>query len=60
MSRKKTKKSLNRENIRTNLSQYLTDQEKLDEAMNKIWTEREIKISYKLQKIKPKNQTMKQ
>ena len=57
---KKTKKSLNRENIRTNLSQYLTDQEKLDEAMNKIWTEREIKISYKLQKIKPKNQTMKQ
>ena len=57
---KKTKKGLNRENIRTNLSQYLTDQEKLDEAINKIWTEREIKISYKLQKLKPKKQTMKQ
>ena len=55
---KKTKKGLNRENIRTNLSQYLTDQEKLDEAINKIWTEREIKISYKLQKLKPKKQTI--
>ena len=55
---KKTKKGLNRENIRTNLSQYLTDQEKLDEAMNKIWTEREITISYKLQKLKPNKQTM--
>ena len=57
---KKTKKGLNRENIRTNLSQYLTDQGQLDEAINKIWTEREIKISYKLQKLKPKKQTMKQ
>jgi|TARA_B100000683_G_scaffold23763_1_gene22182 hypothetical protein len=55
---KKTKKGLNRENIRTNLSQYLTDQGQLDEAINKIWTEREIKISYKLQKLKPKKQTM--
>jgi len=57
---KKTKKGLNRENIRTNLSQYLKDQGQLDEAINKIWTEREIKISYKLQKLKPKKQTMKQ
>jgi len=55
---KKTKKGLNRENIRTNLSQYLKDQGQLDEAINKIWTEREIKISYKLQKLKPKKQTM--
>ena len=49
---RKTKKGINRDNIRTNLSQYLTDQEKLDEAINKIWTEREITISYKLKKIK--------
>lgn len=55
---KKTKKGLNRENIRTNLSQYLKDQGQLDEAINKIWTEREIKISYKLQKLKPKKQTI--
>jgi len=52
---KKTKKGINRDNIRTNLSQYLTDQEKLDEAINKIWTEREITISYKLKKMKNNN-----
>jgi hypothetical protein len=49
---KKTKKGLNKDNIRTNLSQYLSDKEKLDEAMNKILTEREITISYKLKKMK--------
>jgi len=52
---KKTKKGLNKENIRTNLSQYLSDKEKLDEAMNKILTGREITISYKLKKMKNNN-----
>ena len=54
---RKTKKGLNKNNIRENLSKYLTEQEKLDQAMNDLWTNREIKISYKLQKIKDKKST---
>ena len=49
---KKTKKGLNKHNIRQNLSEFLTDSMKLDEAMNKILNEREITISYKLKKCK--------
>lgn len=49
---KKTKKGLNKHNIRENLSQFLTDSMKLDEAMNKILTEREISVTYKLKKCK--------
>ena len=52
---RKTKKGLNKNNIRENLSKYLTEQDKLDEAMNELWTNREIVISYKLKKIKNKN-----
>ena len=51
---RKTKKGLNRENIRTNLSQYLTDQEKLNQAIDSLWTNREITVSYKLKKMKLK------
>ncbi len=54
---RKTKKGLNKNNIRENLSKYLTEQEKLDQAMNDLWTNREIKVSYKLQKIKDKKST---
>ena len=42
------------ENIRTNLSQYLTDQEKLNQAIDSLWTNREITVSYKLKKMKLK------
>ena len=53
MSEKKTKKGLNKHNdLSQNLSEFLTDSMKLDEAMNKILNEREITISYKLKKCK--------
>tara|TARA_Y100001958_G_C21244209_1_gene573337 strand:+ start:1106 stop:1507 length:402 start_codon:yes stop_codon:yes gene_type:complete len=51
---RKTKKGLNKNIIRENLSKYLTEQDKLDECMNDLWTNRPITVSYKLQKIKPK------
>ena len=51
---KKTKKGLNKNNIRQNLSKYLTDQSELDDAMDTILKEREIVISYKLKKMKDK------
>ena len=47
---RKTKKGLNKHNIRQNLTPFLTDSLKLDEAMNKILNERDIIISYKLKK----------
>lgn len=53
---RKTKKGLNKNIIRENLSKYLTEQDKLDECMNDLWTNRPITVSYKLQKIKPKKQ----
>ena len=49
---KKTKKGLNKHNIRENLSKFLTEQDKLDDAMNTILKEREVVISYKLKKLK--------
>ena len=49
---RKTKKGLNKINIRENLSQYLTDEEKLNQAMDTLWENREVKISYKLKKLK--------
>ena len=49
---RKTKKGLNKNNIRFNLSKFLTDTNKLDEAMNTIINEREVVISYKLKKCK--------
>jgi|TARA_B100002051_G_C16743057_1_gene645588 hypothetical protein len=49
---RKTKKGLNKHNIRENLSKFLTEQEQLDDAMNTILKEREIVISYKLKKLK--------
>jgi len=51
---RKTKKGLNKNNIRENLSKYLTEQDKLDQAMDDLWTNREITVSYKLKKIKDK------
>ena len=51
---RKTKKALNKDNIRENLSKYLTEEEKLNEAITDMWNNREIKVSYKLQKVKDK------
>ena len=42
---RKTKKGLNKNNIRENLSKYLTEQDKLDQAMDDLWTNREITIN---------------
>ena len=49
---RKTKKGLNKQNIRENLSKYLTEQDKLDEAVDRIIKEREVVVSYKLKKLK--------
>ena len=47
-----TKKSLNKNNIRDNLSQVIQDSVKLDQAMNLILNNREVVTSYKLTKPK--------
>ena len=49
---RKTKKGLNKHNIRDNLSQFLAEQEKLDEAVNKIMNEREIIVKHVIKKVK--------
>ena len=49
---RKTKKGINKVNIKQNLSKYLTEQDKLDEAINAIWLNREEVISYKIKKLK--------
>jgi len=49
---RKTKKGINRVNIKQNLSKYLTEQDKLDAAINAIWLNREEVVSYKIKKMK--------
>ena len=49
---RKSKKGINKVNIKQNLSKYLTEQDKLDEAINAIWLNREEVISYKIKKVK--------
>ena len=56
---RKTKKGLNKNNIRENLSKYLTEDEKLEQAMDDLWKNREVKITYKLQKVKDKKTSKK-
>ena len=53
-SARNTKKGLNKENIRTNLSKVITDNNLIDQAMQKILNEREVTTTYKLTKIKNK------
>ena len=48
----KTKKALNKHNIRDNLSKFLQEQEKLDEAVKHIMTEREIITKHVIKKVK--------
>lgn len=47
-----TKKPLNKINIRENLSKIITDSERVDQAIDLIWTNREIVTTYKLTKPK--------
>ena len=49
---RKTKKGINKVNIKQNLSKYLTEKDKLDEAINDIWVNREEVTCYKIKKIK--------
>ena len=49
---RKTKKGLNKHNIRDNLSQFLAEQDKLDEAVTKIMNEREIIVKHVIKKVK--------
>jgi len=51
---RKTKKGLNKDFLKDNLSKYLTEEDKLDECMNDLWKNRPVTIRYKLQKVKPK------
>lgn len=51
-SARKSKKPLNKENIKTNLSKVITDINVVEEAMQKILDEREIVTTYKLTKTK--------
>jgi hypothetical protein len=51
---RKTKKGLNKDFVKNNLSKYLTEQDKIDQCMEDLWTNRPITVSYKLQKMKPK------
>ena len=53
-SARNTKKGLNKENIRTNLSKVITDNNLIDQAMQKILNERESTTTYKLTKVKNK------
>ena len=48
---KRTKQALNKNNIRINLSKYLTE-EKIDSAITDMWNNREEKVTYQIQKIK--------
>ena len=48
---KRTKQALNKNNIRLNLSKYLSE-EKIDSAITDMWNNREEKVTYQIQKMK--------
>jgi len=48
-----TKKAINKVNIRENLSKIISDSARVDQAIDLIWTNREVVTTYKL--TKPKN-----
>lgn len=48
---KRTKQALNKNNIRLNLSKYLSD-DKVDSAITDMWNNREEKVTYQIQKMK--------
>lgn len=47
-----TKKPINKINIRENLSKIIAETEKIDQAIDLIWTNREVVTTYKLTKPK--------
>ena len=47
-----TKKPINKINIRENLSKIISESEKIDQAIDLIWTNREVITTYKLTKPK--------
>lgn len=47
-----TKKPINKINIRENLSKIITDSDRVDQAIELIWSNREIVTTYKLTKPK--------
>ena len=49
---KKTKEGINKHNIRKNLSTYFEDTDKLDDVIKNICENRDVKISYKLKKLR--------
>ena len=53
-SARNTKKGLNKDNIRTNLSKVITDINVVEQAMQKILDDREVTTTYKLTKVKNK------
>lgn len=48
---KRTKQALNKNNIRLNLSKYLSE-DKIDSAITDMWNNREEKVTYQIQKMK--------
>jgi len=50
---KRTKQALNKNNIRLNLSKYLSE-DKVDSAITDMWNNREEKVTYQIQKMKNK------
>ena len=48
---KRTKQALHKNNIRLNLSKYLSE-DKIDSAITDMWNNREEKVTYQIQKIK--------
>ena len=49
---RKTKKGLNKHNIREYLSKFLEEQDKLDEAVSQIMNEREVIVKHVIKKVK--------
>ena len=47
-----TKKPINKVNIRENLSKIITDMNRVDQAIDLIWSNREVVTTYKLTKPK--------
>tara|TARA_B100001094_G_scaffold332078_1_gene402664 strand:+ start:152 stop:535 length:384 start_codon:yes stop_codon:yes gene_type:complete len=52
----KTKQSINKSYIKENLSQFIKDPTKVDDAINHIWNDRQIVIKHKLKKVTSKKQ----
>ena len=48
----KTKQSINKDHIRSNLSKIINDESKVDAAIHTIWNERQIIVKHKLKKLK--------